>query len=427
LGGLSLLTASASASPEDLFGFGGRSPAMAGMGAAMADDYEAAYANPALLSRIRSMKLSLGLQGASFDLHAAEAGFPSKVSYEAEKGVVIGADLPVPFAGRLKDRVALGFAFFTPSEVLVRGRLLYAETPQFPILPDRAQSLAVRAGLGIDLGYGLRIGAGFAALAELSGGVQVATNATGKVGSRVEDQLLATYSPTLGASWDLPLDRARFGHLRLGVTFRGALEARFAVEIDATKLSSLRIPVFNIAGVAQYDPAQLEVELADEVGPWTFAVGATYKKWSDYPGLVEPTIVCPPDNPGCGIQPPKLAFSDTIVPRVSVARALPLSEKANLELRGGAFYEPTPTPSAPPQSQSFDPTSAAVVNVPTRFFDASRLALTLGAGVTVPPFSIDTYAQVHALAARHVDLGSGLGADLSGSVLVTGLVAGVKF
>ena len=48
------------ASPEDLLGYGPYSSAMGGTGAASARGFEAAWANPALLSRLREGKLTLG-------------------------------------------------------------------------------------------------------------------------------------------------------------------------------------------------------------------------------------------------------------------------------------------------------------------------------------------------------------------------------
>ena len=169
----------ADASPEDLFGYGPRSPAMGGTGVAFSDSFEAAYTNPALLAGLREKRLTFGVIGASFDLHADGAGEPGKVSYEQAKGVAIGVDLPIPFGGFLNDRIGEGAAFYTPTDALVRGRILYPETPEFPLLADRTQSLMVRIGVGIDIGYGIRVGAGFAALANIVGDVVVSTGATG--------------------------------------------------------------------------------------------------------------------------------------------------------------------------------------------------------------------------------------------------------
>ena len=428
----------AAASPEDIFSYGPRSPAMGGTGAAHASEFDAAYANPALLSRMRERKITLGWQGATFNLRAEGEGLPGRISYAPAKGAIIGVGLPIPFGGMLKDRIGAAFAFYTPTEILVRGRILYPEKPQFPLLPDRTQSLAARFGLGIDVGYGFRVGAGFAALAQIAGDVVVATDATGRVGSRVEDQLVATYAPIVGISYERKVRDN--GVLRGALVYRGTLDARFAVKIDGTKLSSLNIPVFNISGIAQYDPAQMTAEGAYQSSEWTLAVGLTYKRWSKYPGLAEPTILCPDDNPDCGaLQPTRLALSDTLVPRVGVDRALVVTKGMTVHLRGGYALESTPAPTDLPPSQAWDPAAKQTANVPTRFFDVSRHIFTLGGGIDLhdplPGLTLDVYAQSHLLPTRTVNVQSGADpsigafgpAKLSGSVLVAGMLLGVPF
>jgi hypothetical protein len=429
---------SASASPEDVFGYGPRSSAMAGTGAAVSDDYEAAYTNPALISRLRKKTLVIGYQGASFDLHANGPGLPGAIRYDPATGILIGIGLPVPFGGTLKDRIGLAIDFYTPTAILVRGRILYPEAPQFLVLPDRTQSLAIRAGLGADLGYGIRVGGGFAALAQIEGSVVVATDSTGHVGSNVQDQLIAVYAPTVGGTFDLPLGSKVDGQrpFRIGMTYRGELEARFSVEIDATKLSSLNIPVLNIAGIAQYDPAELAFEAAYDTKALTVAVGATWKKWSDYPGPLEPTISCTAMTTMCAaLVPPSVPYHDTIVPRVGVERALPLSEKTRIRLRAGYAFEPTPTASSTPSSQAYEPGTHVLTSVPTRYFDASRNIFALGSGLEIPPFTIDAYGQLHVLVPRTISLSpapdggasSTSVAQVGGTVLMAGITLGVKF
>jgi len=443
--------ARASASPEDLFGYGAESPAMAGTGTATSSDFEAAYTNPALLSRIRRPKLALGFLGANFDEVASSAravppsagpatgdGLPGRIEDRSARGLDIGADLPIPLGGVLKDRVSGALAFYTPSEVVVRGRILYPEVPQFPLLSDRAQCVAIRMGLGVDLGHGVRIGGGFAALAEIVGTVVVATDAAGKVGTQIDDQLIATYAPTIGASYEHPLRLfGEDGTVRVGGVFRGALAARFSVTIDATKLSSIAIPVFDIAGLAQYDPLQAGLELAWESSPrggaadqgtWKLAIGATWKHWSDYAGPLEPTL---PE-----LDVPKPDFSDTVVPRVGVERSFPLSRSAQLHVRGGYFFEPSPVGSHLPSSQAYDIATQTLVDVPTRYFDADRHVLTAGLGVSVEKplrLDVDAFAQAHILAPRTMTLdagepdGSPSTANVSGSIVVTGIQLGVGF
>ncbi|MEO6419878.1 MAG: hypothetical protein ABIP39_10750, partial [Polyangiaceae bacterium] len=406
--------------------------------AAHSAEFDAAYTNPALLSRMREKKITVGWQGATFNLHAEGEGLPGRVSYPPSKGAIIGVGIPIPFGGILKDRIGAAFAFYTPTDILVRGRILYPEKPQFPLLPDRSQSLAARFGLGIDVGYGFRVGAGFAALAQIAGDVVVATDATGRVGSRVEDQLVATYAPIIGISYERKLRHD--GVFRGALVYRGTLDARFAVKIDGTKLSSLNIPIFNIAGIAQYDPAQITAEGAYESKEWTLAVGLTLKRWSKYPGLAEPTILCPDDNPDCGaLQPTKLALTDTLVPRVGVERALVASKGMTVHLRGGYALESSPTPTDLPPSQAWDPAGKQTTNVPTRFFDASRHIFTVGGGIALhdplPALTLDVYAQEHILPTRTVNVQPGADsntgafgpAKLSGSVMVAGMLLGVPF
>jgi len=408
------------ASPEDIYGYGARGLAMGGTGTAHATSYDAAWANPALASEMRRYRLSLGLEGGGFDLHANGG-----VSERAAKGFVIGGDLPLPFGGVLRDRVGVALAFYTPSNVLVRGTILYPEKPQFPLFPDRTQCLTIRAGFGVDIGHGFRVGAGFGALAQIVGNVIVATDATGKVGSRVEDQLVAIYAPIFGATWE---HRVLGGKLRIGAAYRGALAARFAVSIDATKLSSLPFPVLNIAGLAQYDPHELALEAAWEKGSWRAAIGATYKHFSDYPGPWEQTIMCPADSPDCGVlAPPKLSFSDTVVPRAGVEHTIAIGKNASASIRGGWFFEPTPAPDNMMTSQAFDIKTRMNIDVPTRFYDASRSVLTLGGGIRYKDATLDGFAQLHVLVPRDVTIAPGERVTISGSAFAGGLILGVSF
>jgi len=426
------------ASPEDIFGYGARSPAMGATGAASAQGFEATYANPALLSRVHDRVLSLGYQGATFDLSAEGPGLPGRVSVAPMKGFDIGLAMPIPFGGILKDRIGAALAFYTPKDILVRGRILYPETPQFLMLPDRAQLLAAMFGIGADVGYGFRVGAGFSAVAQIEGNVVAATDATGHVGTRVEDQLIAVYAPIAGITYDLPIGRPH--SLRVGAAYRGALAARFSVEIDATHLSSLNIPVFNIAGLAQYDPAQLAFEVTYDTPELVLALGATYKRWSQYPGPLEATIQCPASEPNCGaLSPTPVNYSDTVVLRAGADRALPVTQSLTAHARAGYFLEPTPMPSSIDASQAYSPAAAAVVSVPTRFFDATRHVLTLGGGLELrpplPPLTLDLFGQLHLLQPRTMTLHPGPSGDptsssearVSGSVLAGGLVLGVRF
>jgi long-subunit fatty acid transport protein len=418
---LGVAGSAAEASPEDVFGFGPRSSALGATGAASAEGYEAVYGNPALLSLSRSRQLAVGITSAVFDLHAQ-----TRLSYEPLHGSVIGAVLPLPFGGFLKDRIAIGLGFFAPFDLIVRGRILYPEIPQFPVA-DRTQSIAIQAGVGVDVGHGVRIGAGFAALAALSGTVLVATDSTGQIGTSVDDTLVASYGPILGVSYDIDDD------WRVGLTYRGTLEGRFDVVITVQDLGSIVVPPLNISGVAQYDPWQLALELARVRGPWKVAVGLTYKHWSAYPGLAEATVRCPTVDPTTGLPltytctamaPPPPNYHDTVVPHLGVERSLAPAPGVDMHLRGGFFFEPSP---APTQSQA------------SNLYDNHRAVLTLGYGVEVGPprarFALDLFGQAQALIPRDNVKQGGFAAASPGASSVTtsgvigafGSTLGVKF
>lgn len=427
-----LAPARAAASPEDIFGYGGRTSAMGATGVAHARGYESAYHDPALAapsSRQERYALTLGYGGGAFRLDARGAGLPGRVPAAATKGFLIGASLPLPFGGVLRDRLGASLAFYTPADVIVRGRVLYPERPQFPILPDRAESVTIRGALGANLGFGIKAGIGFAALAEIVGTVVAATDATGRVGTRVEDQLVATYAPVFGATWELP---ERWDtHLRVGLAYRGTLDARFAVVVDGTKLSSLQIPLFNISGLAQYDPAQYAFEVARVEAKNTLAVQVAYKRWGDFPGLLEPTVVCTEGGAGaCGLVPPTIPWRDTFVLRVGAEQGFAIARGATLHARGGGFFEKSPVPDEVPAGEAFSAEVGGVASVPTRYYDSDRVALTVGTGLSLadpmPPIDLDLWGQYHVLLPRTIRSG-GEETEASGFIGAFGMTAGVRF
>ncbi|MDP3278802.1 MAG: hypothetical protein Q8Q09_26660 [Deltaproteobacteria bacterium] len=371
---------SAHASTPDLFGFGARPAAMAGLGGSISDDFSAVHSNPAGLARARETAFTLGFQGAGFDLSLSRAtGTREHIPQDIARGTVIGLVLPLPFEGVLRDRIAIGVGFYTPTDVVVRGRILRPELPQFLLLSDRTQTVTIQGALGVDLGWGLRVGAGFSALAAIRGAVVIAQDSTGRVGSRVDNQLVTSYAPIVGAS----LER---GPIRAGLTFRGATIGRFAVTIEARDVG-LPLPVFNIAGLAQYDPWQFAGEFGFVHQGWSALVGLTFKRWSEYPGPLERTTERSPE-------PPRPALWDTFVPRAAIERRWS-SARSGLAVRGGYFYEPTPVPAR---------TAGA------NYFDNDRHVLTTGVAVDTrwrgTKATVELFAQLHILAPRETSDGA---------------------
>lgn len=390
------LTSVSFASPPELFGSGSRSAAMAGTGGSFINDYSSVFSNPAGLGRLSQRAFTLGFAGTSFSLSLENTHVPADTGF----GTTIGLAIPLPFRGFLHNRVGLGLGFFTPTNVVVRGRILRPETPQFALLPDRVQSVSVMAGLGINLGRGFSLGAGVMVMAGLTGAVLVSADATGHAGSRIDTQLVATWAPTAGIRW-------QGTHLRLGATFRGELEARFIVTIETQGLG-INIPVLNISGVAQFDPAQLNLEASWVTNGWAFALALTGKHWSAWPGPVSATT---PSSPS----PPSPELSDTLVPRAALEHRWSWTDGSRIALRGGYFYEPSPTPPATAQRAYLDNDRHVF-----------SLGLALGARAAGSRFDVDLWAQLHYLAPRTATLAHGP-VTHDGTVLALGTTATVTF
>lgn len=155
-------------------------------------------------------------------------------------------------------------------------------------------------------------------------------------------------------------------------------------------------------------------------------MGATFKRWSAYPGAPEPTTSCPPEKPDClalGVAPPD--YHDTVVPRLGAERELLRSEALVLRLRAGWFFEPSP---APPQRRE------------ANGYDNSRHVFTVGYGVELRrplvPMRLDLVAQWHQLVPRthekdaDVDTSTSVvprQVTTSGHMLMAGLAATVAF
>jgi len=373
-GSLLLCARSSVASPQDLFGFGARASAMGGVGGAIADDFAAVHANPAGLSRAREIAFSLGYQGAGFMLSQQRSGAAATpVRQDISRGTLIGLALPLPFGGVLRERIVIGLGFYTPTDVVVRGRILRPETEQFLLLSDRTQTVAIQAGVGVALPWGLRIGGGFVALAAIRGGVVIAQDSTGRVGSRVDNQLVSSFAPVVGASFEHSI-------LRSSITFRGASVGRFSVTIEARDIG-LPLPVFNISGIAQYDPWQIAAETGVQLEGWSLLAGLTFKRWSEYPGPLERTTERSPE-------PPRPATSDTFIPRFGFEKQW-ARRTQRWSLRGGYFYEPSPLPAR---------TQGA------NYLDNDRHIVTLGGAVSAvwrgSRAGFELFSQVHVLAPR---------------------------
>jgi long-chain fatty acid transport protein len=356
----------AQASEPEMFGMGARSPGLAGTGVADAEGYDATYANPAGLIAPTRRRLTLGYVHAGYRLDLDGKHRP----VDTTDGLVLGADLPLPFGGVLRDRIALGLGFYFPFGVVNRARAPFPDEPRLALLDARTQVVSVLVAGGFHVHERIDVGVGVLALAALVGRINIAYLG-GRITTVAEEQLTTSLSPIVGI-------RARaLRSLRVGAVFRGESKSTYDIEITNTLGARLplTLPTLRIAGQAQYDPMQAAIEASWAPLRWLVVDGGvTWKHWSGF-GL-------PTENATLGAPPQTLpGFVDTAVPRLA-AEATARWAHLSLQGRTGYFFEP---------SGARGPT----------LLDADRHVLTFGAGLSWSgrrtALQLDGFVQWHHL------------------------------
>lgn len=389
----------AQASVLDLFGYGARGMALSGAAATTAEGHAAVYWNPGALGFEEGRSFSLGYQHAVFDLRYQGLEAETRPAPSA----LIGFGIPLPLGGFLERRLTLGAAFVIPFGSVLVADVPRPGEPSFVLLENRAQTVSLQLGMGLRLCDSFAVGGGFIALAELGGGIKVAPNETGRIGSTVHDELLADYAPTVGAL-------AKLGrHSRAALVFRGESKASFHLPLETNlgETVPLPIPELDITGVAQFDPRQVAFELSGAPPGTelvTVAAGATWKQWSRYPNPIVFTAVRPEDPPQ-----PAPGFADTIVPRVG-AEARVSAAEVTLRPRLGYAYEPSPVP---PQVGFHN------------YLDNTRHIVGLGLGIAWTQLQLDLGFQWHHLMGRTETKADGTSLKHVGDILAWGAEIGV--
>lgn len=353
--GLALLAAPAvaRASGPDLFGYGARGVAMAGAPWASSQGHAAVYYNPAALAFDEHLTFAIGFQRAALSLQVNGEPFQALDAPALD----IGFGIPLPFGGVMQDRLTLGLAF-----VLPQTSILIADTPrpselQWVLLENRAQTVSIQAALGARITDWLSIGWGVLALAELEGAIEVAPNATGRLGSQARDELFTRYSQVVSVH-TIPHER-----LDVSLTWRQESRADYTlpIEVDLGDEFPLPIPTLGIGGTAQFDPQQVTLGIAGRPIERLLLEGSvSWKQWSAFPNPIRYTAV-PDDYPA----QPAPGFSDTWIGRVAFEVPLTLGP-VELAPRGGLAWEPTPVPE-----------QTGLHN----YLDSNRLIAGLGSGV----------------------------------------------
>lgn len=407
-------TRTATGSPLELYGFGGRSPALAGTGETDAAGFDSAYLNPAGLAEVPRKRLSVGYLYGDFALSLDG----DDTGTERPRGLSFGAALPLPLGGALADRVGLGLGFFVPTGTLTRVRVPLPGDPVYALLETRSQTLGILLATGVKISDRWRAGIGLLALAALRGYIFVDVDAAQRFSTDSEQRIVTNFAPVAGVTWDPPM--RGFADIRLGLTVRGASRSDYDIDVtnDLASELPLSLPPIRIAGVAQYDPWTVDLEASWRATRALTAYALiSFQHWSDFP--------LPTENPlATATAQEEPSFHDTFRPHVGAEMKTGGPLGGELALRAGYAFLVTPAPEMKTRQS---------------LLDNHRHLFSAGAGLAWPdawlPLHLDAWFQFHLLQPRtHTKDPDAFGPDMPlpfdtistrGHIVVGGLTLGV--
>lgn len=370
------------ANPVDVFGFGSRSAALGGAGVALCDGGCASYYNPAGLARAGALSLEIGYQGGQplLTLNGRDQGV------SPTHGLTAALAAPGTLFGL---RVAFGAAVFLPDERLVRDRSLPFARPRFVDYDNRTQRIYLAAAVALALPGRVFLGGGVAFMARTAGTVELrgrlaVTNPDDDslLVSAIAVDLLPVRYPQLGVAWEPT------GWLTLGASYRGS----FLLRIDqgfnilgdvgnrgTTPLVSGGALAARTVSADLFQPWQVSVGAAARLSRrWLVTADLVFARWSEFEAPVAAVTVKldlgPRLNPLVQLAPPRRypapGFHDVLSPRLGVELLALLRPRAELVVRAGWSYQPSPVPEQVGESN---------------YVDCDQHTASLGAGVTLMP------------------------------------------
>ncbi len=369
--GVVIAAGPAEADPADEIGLTPRAAARAGAQAAAADDFSAAYYNPARLSG-QPAAFSLGYAGGeprAFVDRTSPGRLGSAVFPAEFDGTTVG--LVAPLGGLLKRRVTFGLAAYFPRAAESEIRLYDQSRPQWVRWDEDAgrlvlaPALAVRVWRGLSLGLGGDILSRFIGDAELTVEQSFQDQSQNTVdGRNYSNDLHVTFSPIFGAAWvSGPLELGAYYHHTMELPFHLPIVAWVPsvsktdpLAIDAQGVADYSPPRFGLGGSYDFGWHRLKLDGEFDYQLWHLAPPQQYDVTVRSPGLM--AEILGKSISGTDINP---GFRDTWVARL--AAELPVGERGRVIL--GGRYRPTPL-----TAQSGE----------TNYLDNDTLAVSLGGG-----------------------------------------------
>ncbi len=335
----------------DTYGFGSRAMSLGGAFTAVADDFSAAYYNPAGLGQIKGNHFALEYQYTMPDIEVKKANGEDLVLYGPD-GVVRtdptdsaagnGLDLGLPEIGFVLDinkiaklpvKTTFGLAASMPEQGDIAYRMhdMPPDQPHLIRYGDNIDRITLAVGVGVeavkDLIY---IGGGVQAMLFGPGSFYVdgLTLDAGNVISKSEFGALFKYEPMFGLLFT-PLDK----RVRIGLSWKDEQELRLGVIPIVATVSAggldVNVPM-NLDINAFFTPEEYSAGLAFDLDPLLISFEMNKQMWSSYEYSVTDSYHYP--------DPPD--FEDTYNYRVGLEYKL----NKKTSLMAGYYRQPSPVP-----------------------------------------------------------------------------------
>ncbi|MFC1890066.1 OmpP1/FadL family transporter [Thermodesulfobacteriota bacterium] len=389
-----LLTASSlHATAPFTFGFGPKSIAMGGAAAGLADDISAAYYNPAGMTQCREVNIGVGFQYMKPWMKLNDRDFP----IDTGEAFVLGAALPLPFGGFLKNRIFAGIAFYMPWNLILGLKVPLPSEPQYLLLENEPRVTTIMPALAIEITSALSVGASVNLYDDTYGAFDATLTSENEPVLEVNQELTTTFSPTVGVHIRPGQVIAALENLTLGFVYRSAFRAKYRFSPD---IFIGTVPLLiDLAATSLYNPRQVVIGGAYRFGDrTTVTLDLSFNEWSKMP---DPNLeakfdfripVIPVHFSESIVYPPN--FHDTFTPKVGIDFLVGRYERIDVKARAGYWYEESPIPEQ---------------RGVTSYLDTDRHILSTGLGITVKrlfdhplpnPIGLDVYIQYQHMVER---------------------------
>jgi long-chain fatty acid transport protein len=370
------------------FGLGPKAIGMGNAFTAVADDFSAAWYNPAGMTQSKKVEFGFGYQYMRPFLDVNDQYFRVQDSHS----LACGLSLPIPFSAWLEKKLYFGMAFYMPWNLIFGVKVPLPEEPQYLLLENEPRDIIVNPALAFEIHRSLSVGGSVLLSDNTFGTFKATLTPENEAVLDVNQELPTTFS----SSAALHFRPGEIWPALKGLQFGFVWRDEFRIEYTFTPLIGIGyIPlIINFQAISLFQPQQFVFGLSYTPLPRVLvAVDLSYRMWSQIPDPnlktsfnfvfpLFPVTFAPTQDFAPG-------FHDIWVPRLGAQVQVKESDSLDVFLRLGYAYEASPVPPQTGVTNYLDSDKHI-------FSFSPEVRLKRWAGKPLPaPVSLGGYVQVH--------------------------------